>query len=65
MLLYRGGAIGETTAMVATLLATAAGTVVKAALTAPGPDRSFTTRIALWSSVVLDGASLFAVVLVL
>jgi len=63
VLLYRGGAIDESTAMVAILLATAASIVVKAALTAPGPDRSFAGRVALWSSVVLGGASLLAVAL--
>jgi uncharacterized membrane protein (DUF4010 family) len=65
VLLYRGGAISETTAMIAILIATAASIVVKAALTAPGPDRSFAGRVALWSSAVLGGASLFAVVMVL
>ena len=65
VLLYRGGAIGETTAMVAILIATAASIVVKAALTAPSPNRSFAGKVALWSSVVLGGASLFAVAIVL
>ena len=65
VLLYRGGAIGETTAMVAILIATAASIVVKAALTAPGPDRTFAGRVALWSSAVLGGASLLAVVMLL
>ncbi len=65
VLLYRGGAIGETTAMVAILIATAASIVVKAALTAPSPNRSFAGKVALWSSVVLGGASLFAVAMVL
>ncbi|GGN89851.1 MULTISPECIES: MgtC/SapB family protein [Haloarcula] len=61
VLLYRGGAIGEQTAMVAILVATAASIVVKAALTAPGPNRKFASRVALWSSVVLGGASLTVV----
>ncbi|WP_324662503.1 MgtC/SapB family protein [Haloarcula sediminis] len=65
VLLYRGGAIGETTAMVAILLATAASIAVKAGLTAPGPNRSFAARVALWSSVVLGGASLLAVAILL
>jgi uncharacterized membrane protein (DUF4010 family) len=64
VLLYRGGAIGETTAMIAILVATAASVAVKAALTAPGPDRSFAGRVALWSSAVLGGASLLAVAMV-
>jgi uncharacterized membrane protein (DUF4010 family) len=64
VLLYRGGAIGETTAMIAILLATAASIVVKAGLTAPGPNRGFAGRVALWSSVVLGGASLLAVAMV-
>ncbi|WP_277541488.1 MgtC/SapB family protein [Haloarcula laminariae] len=63
VLLYRGGAIGETTAMVAILLATAASIAVKAAMTAPGPNRGFAGRVAIWSTVVLGGASLLAVAL--
>jgi len=65
VLLYRGGAIGKTTAMLAILVATAASIVVKALLTAPASNRSFAGRVALWSSVVLGGASLFAVVMII
>jgi uncharacterized membrane protein (DUF4010 family) len=53
VLLYRGGTIGPTTATVAVLVATAASIVVKAGLTTAGPDRRFTYRVAVWSSVVL------------
>jgi uncharacterized membrane protein (DUF4010 family) len=63
VLLYRGGAIGETTAMIAILIATAASIAVKAALTSSSPNRSFAGKVALWSSVVLGGGSLLAVAL--
>jgi uncharacterized membrane protein (DUF4010 family) len=53
VLLYRGGAIGATTATIAVLVATAASIAVKAGLTAAGPDRSFASRVAVWSVVVL------------
>ncbi len=53
VLLYRGGAIGPTTATIAVLVATAASIAVKAGLTAAGPDRSFASRVAVWSVVVL------------
>jgi uncharacterized membrane protein (DUF4010 family) len=65
VLLYRGGAIDETTATLAILLATAASIVVKAAMTVPGPDRSFAGRVAIWIAVVLGGASALTVALVL
>ncbi|MBX0323478.1 DUF4010 domain-containing protein [Halomicroarcula sp. F13] len=65
VLLYRGGAIGEQTAMVAILVATAASILVKAALTAPGSNRQFASRVALWSSVVLGAASVAAVAMLL
>jgi len=65
VLLYRGGAIGETTAMLAILIATAASIVVKAALTAPSPNREFASKVAIWSTVVLGGGSLMAVALLL
>lgn len=61
VLLYRGGAIDASTAMLAILIATAASIVIKAALCASGPDRSFAGRVALWSSVVLGGAGLLTV----
>ena len=60
VLLYRGGAIDGPTAMVAILTATAASIMVKAALTAPGPNRAFATRVAFWSSVVLGVATVLA-----
>lgn len=54
---------GLDTGVLRILLATAASIAVKAAMTAPGPDRRFAGRVALWSSVVLGGASLLAVAL--
>jgi uncharacterized membrane protein (DUF4010 family) len=65
VLLYRGGAIDPTTATVAILLATAASIVVKAGLTAVGPDRSFARRVSLWSGVLLvvSGAVTLAILL--
>ncbi|WP_276271890.1 MgtC/SapB family protein [Haloarcula litorea] len=65
VLLYRGGAIDGETATVAVLVATAASILVKAALTAPGPDRRFASRVALWSGVVLAGATLVTAALLL
>ncbi len=53
VLLYRGGAIGPTTATIAILAATATSIVVKAGLTSVGADRNFGYRVAVWSSVVL------------
>jgi len=47
--------------MIAILLATAASIAVKAAMTAPGPDRTFAGRVAIWSTVVLGGASALTV----
>ncbi|QLG61584.1 MgtC/SapB family protein [Halorarum salinum] len=52
VLLYRAGTIGENTAVVAVLLATAASIVVKAGLAAAGP-RGFTRRVAGWSAALL------------
>ncbi|WP_254278827.1 MgtC/SapB family protein [Haloarcula marina] len=65
VLLYRGGAIDEQTAMVAILVATAASITVKAILTALGPNRGFAYRVSLWSAVVLVGASAVTVVVLL
>ncbi|WP_162315941.1 MgtC/SapB family protein [Haloarcula limicola] len=66
VLLYRSGTIqSEQTAMIAILIATASSIVVKAALTAPSPNRKFATQVAIWSSVVLGGASLMAVALLM
>ena len=53
VLLYRGGAITGTTATIAVLLTTATSVVVKAGLTAVGPNRQFAARVAVWSSAVL------------
>ncbi len=63
VLLYRAGDIGQQTAMVSILTATAASVLVKAALTATGPDRRLAGRVALWSVAVLAVAGLSAVVL--
>ena len=56
VLLYRGG-VGGNAASIAILLATASSIVVKAALTLASPNRRFATRVALWSGVLLTGAS--------
>jgi uncharacterized membrane protein (DUF4010 family) len=61
VLLYREGAIGETTAMVAILIATAASIAVKAPLRAPSPNRTFAGRVELYSAAVLRGASVLTV----
>jgi uncharacterized membrane protein (DUF4010 family) len=63
VLLYRGGAIGTTTATVAILAATAASIVVKAGLTAASPDRQFAYRVTVWSSVVLALGGVAVIVL--
>jgi len=60
---YGVGAIDETTAMLAILLATAASIVLRAAVIVPGPDRSFAGRVAIRSTVVLGGASALTVVM--
>ncbi len=62
VLLYRGGAIDGTTATVAILAATGASVVVKAGLTAAGPDRNVAYRVAVYSSaiLVLGGAAVTA-----
>jgi uncharacterized membrane protein (DUF4010 family) len=57
VLLYRGGVVGGNAASIAILLATASSIVVKAALTLASPNRRFATRVALWSGVLLTGAS--------
>jgi len=57
VLLYRGGVVGGNAATIAILLATASSIVVKAALTLASPNRTFATRVALWSAVLLAGAS--------
>jgi uncharacterized membrane protein (DUF4010 family) len=53
VVLYRGGTIGSETATVAILLATATSILVKAGLTALGPDRAFARKVAVGSVVVL------------
>lgn len=62
VLLYRGGVVDGTAATVAILLATASSIVVKAALTMASPERGFAMRVALWSSVLLVGATAVTVV---
>lgn len=66
VLLYRVGEIGEQTAVVAILLATAASVLVKVGLTAVGPDRNFALQVAGWSGALLvtAGIATAAVVLV-
>ncbi len=56
VLLYRGGTIDETAAVVAILLATASSVAVKAGFAAAGPKR-FARRVAAWSVVLLAASS--------
>ncbi|MHB9286074.1 MgtC/SapB family protein [Halobacteriales archaeon Cl-PHB] len=65
VLLYRGGAIGPTTATVAILLATGASIAVKAGLTAASPNRGFARRVAVWSGALLAGAAAVTIFLTL
>ena len=55
VLLYRAGTIGENTAVVAVLLATAASVAVKVGLAAAGPS-GFSRRVAGWSAALLVAA---------
>jgi len=66
VLLYRVGEIGEQTAVVAILLATAASVLVKVGLTAVGPNRNFALQVAAWSGALLvtAGVATAAIVLV-
>ena len=64
VLLYRAGDIASGEAVVAVLLATGASIVVKAGLTVTSPNRQFASRVALWSGVLLVGASAVTLVLV-
>ncbi|PSP86613.1 MgtC/SapB transporter [Halobacteriales archaeon QS_1_68_17] len=56
VLLYRGGTISASTAVLAVLLATAASIVVKAGLTAASPNRRFARQVAVWSGAMLAGS---------
>jgi uncharacterized membrane protein (DUF4010 family) len=63
VVLYRGGSVDQTTAVIGILLATASSIIVKALLTVIGPNREFAYRVALWSTVLLvtaGGATLAA-----
>ena len=62
VLLYRGGGIDAPTAATAVLIATAASVVVKVALTATSPQRSFSRRVALYSGAVIALAATATVV---
>jgi uncharacterized membrane protein (DUF4010 family) len=57
VLLYRAGDIASGQAVLAVLLATGASIVVKAGLTLASPNRQFATRVALYSGVLLVGAT--------
>ncbi len=63
VVLYRAGEIADTTAVIAILLATAASITVKAALTVTAANRQFTYRVALWSAILLTGASVATAVI--
>jgi uncharacterized membrane protein (DUF4010 family) len=51
--LYRTGDVATDTAVTAILLATASSIVVKAALTAAGPNRRFAYRVTAWSGLLV------------
>ncbi|WP_227374212.1 MgtC/SapB family protein [Haladaptatus halobius] len=63
--LYSGGNLSQQTAVFGILLATASSIVVKAALTISAPNRMFARRVAIWSTVLLAGSGLTAVVAVI
>ncbi|SEO73015.1 Uncharacterized membrane protein, DUF4010 family [Halogranum amylolyticum] len=56
VLLYRGGTIEGTTAIVGILLATASSVVVKAGLVAAAGPRDFARQVATWSALLLVAA---------
>lgn len=62
--LYSGGNLSQQTAVFGILLATASSILVKAALVVSAPDRTFAYRIAIWSTVLLAGSGVAAVVAV-
>ncbi|MCO8245046.1 DUF4010 domain-containing protein [Haladaptatus sp. AB643] len=62
--LYSGGNVSQQTAVFGILLATASSIIVKAALTISAPNRSFARRIAVWSTVLLAGSGIAAIVAV-
>ncbi|MGA9399574.1 MgtC/SapB family protein [Haladaptatus sp.] len=62
--LYSGGNVSQQTAVFGILLATASSIIVKAALTISAPNRSFARRIAVWSTVLLVGSGITAIVAV-
>ena len=62
--LYRTGDVAADTAVIAILLATTASIVVKAALTAAGPDRRFAYRVTAWSTVLVASTGIVVVLAV-
>ena len=62
--LYRTGDVAADTAVIAILLATTASIVVKAALTAAGPDRQFAYRVTAWSTVLVASTGIVVVLAV-
>ena len=64
VVLYNGGALPESTAILGVMVATVASVVVKAALTLAGPTRSFGYRVTAWSAG-LTVAAVFASLAVL
>ncbi len=62
--LYNGGNVSQQTAVFGILLATASSILVKAALTISAPNRKFAHRIAIWSTVLLAGSGIAAIVAV-
>lgn len=65
VVLYTGGTLSATTAVVGVMVATVSSIVVKAALTLAGPTRSFGYRVSLWSGGLTLAAAGVSVVLLL
>jgi uncharacterized membrane protein (DUF4010 family) len=63
--LYSGGNVSQQTAVFGILLATASSILVKAALTISAPNRKFAYRIAVWSTVLLAGSGVAAILAVI
>lgn len=53
VILYRGGTLTEITTTIGILLATAVSIIVKASLVATSQNKSFTYRVAGWSTVII------------
>ena len=63
VVLYSGGAVSAKTTVLAVTVASLSSILVKAALTATSPARSFSYRVALWSGGLVAGTGLVALAL--